>query len=283
MVRRDGPVGRTGILACCAVALLGHVGCDSGKPASPGEAKPSASGDAAPSTATPSGSTGQSAQPVPPDHYGDRVIEGIVKLGSALPPARPLQLTADPVCARLHGGKPVFPQGRDVGAEGLLPHVFVYIKRGLDGRYTPPAEPVVLDQRSCIYVPHVFGILCGQTLEIRNGDPTAHNVHALARKNEAFNIAQANQGAKATKVFNRPEVMLKIKCDVHSWMEAYAGVLAHPFFAVTAEDGAFRIPRLPPGQYTVEAWHELFGTLSQDVDLSATAGAKLEFVYKKSP
>lgn len=283
MLRSDVPFGLTGILVCCALGLLWQIGCDSGKPASPSEPKPSAPGEAAPSAATPSGSTGQPAQPSPPDHYGDRVVEGIVKLGSALPPARPLQLTADPVCARLHGGKPVFPQGRDVGAEGLLPHVFVYIKRGIDGKYTPPSEPVVLDQRSCIYVPHVFGILCGQTLSIRNGDPTAHNVHALAKKNEAFNIAQANQGAQATKVFNRSEVMLKIKCDVHNWMEAYAGVLTHPFFAVTAEDGAFRIPRLPPGKYTVEAWHELFGTMSQEVDLTTAAGAKLEFVYKKSP
>jgi len=283
MVRRCVPVRRFALVACCAIGMTWSLACDSGKPASSGQSSPATPSDKPASSPAPSGTAGQPAQPTPPDHYGDRVVEGVVKLGSALPPPRPIQVTADQVCARLHGGKPVFPQGRDVGADGLLPHVFVYMKRGVDGKYTPPANPVVLDQRSCIYVPHVFGILCGQTLEIRNGDPTAHNVHALAKKNEAFNIAQANQGAKATKVFNRPEVMLKIKCDVHGWMEAYAGVLTHPFFAVTADDGAFRIPRLPAGKYTVEAWHELFGTMSQDVDLSTAASAKLEFVFKKSP
>ena len=140
-----------------------------------------------------------------------------------------------------------------IGADGALKNVFVYIKDGLDPallvrRRRPQA--VVLDQKGCIYSPRVVGVRVGQPLEIVNSDPTLHNVHALPMANQEFNQGQPFQGIRMTKTFTAPEVMVRFKCDVHGWMAAYVGVVAHPFFAVTDADGTFEMKGLPPGTYT---------------------------------
>src|SRR6185295_3348805 len=110
------------------------------------------------------------------------------------------------------------------------------------------------------YLPHVVGIQVGQPLEILNSDPTLHNVHAIPKQNKEFNFGQPNKGMKTARVFDKPEIMVPFRCDVHGWMNAYAGVVAHPFFAVSTADGSFTIKGLPPGAYTLEAWHERLGT-----------------------
>ena len=162
-----------------------------------------------------------------------------------------------------------------------MPHVFVYIKKGIHGAYAPPAEPVQLDQKGCMFAPHVFGIQVGQPLRITNSDPTSHNVHGLFKKNARFNISQPTKGMFAIKTFSRPEVMAKFKCDVHGWMTAYAGVLRHPFFGVTNAEGFFEIPRLPPGDYVLEAWHELWGTLRQDIIVKDGQALDIAFTYRR--
>jgi hypothetical protein len=118
-----------------------------------------------------------------------------------------------------------------------------------------------------MYDPHVFGMQANQPLKILNSDETLHNVHSLPEKSTQFNLAMPFKGMELTKKFSKPEVMVKIKCDVHPWMAAYVGVLDHPFFAVSAADGAFQMPKLPAGTYTIEAWHEKFGTQTQTVAL----------------
>ncbi|MGH7198531.1 MAG: carboxypeptidase regulatory-like domain-containing protein, partial [Candidatus Omnitrophota bacterium] len=115
----------------------------------------------------------------------------------------------------------------------------------------------------------VFGIQVNQPLEIVNSDNTLHNVHALPANSPQFNIGMPIQGMKLKKSFSKPEVMIKIKCEVHPWMGAYAGVLDHPFFGVTGDDGAAQIANLPPGQYVIEAWHEKYGTQTQSVAVGA--------------
>ena len=121
------------------------------------------------------------------------------------------------------------------------------MKSGINGTYPPAATAAVIDQKGCTYHPHVFGVVAGQNIDILNSDPTLHNIHSLPEKNEAFNLGMPVQGMKYTKKFDKPEVMVQIKCDVHGWMSAYCGVVSHPFFAVTAADGTYAIKNLPRG------------------------------------
>jgi uncharacterized protein (DUF2141 family) len=127
----------------------------------------------------------------------------------------------------------------------------------------------------------VFGIQVGQPLEIKNSDATLHNVHSLSTKTPQFNLGMPIQNMKLKKAFTAPEVMVKIKCEVHPWMSAYAGVLDHPFFAVSGDDGTFTIKNLPPGEYTIEAWHQKYGSQTQKVTVAADGDAKTaDFSFK---
>jgi plastocyanin len=206
---------------------------------------------------------------------------GMVTLDGTAPSNEPIRMNADPVCVKQNTGA----QSQEtfvVGAGGnTLGNVFVYVKDGL-GNYTydAPTGSVTLDQHGCRYRPHVFGIRVGQQLEILNSDPTLHNVHATPANNTEFNNGQPIQGMKMTHVFTSPEVMLPFKCDVHGWMNAYVGVMDHPYFAVTAEDGKFELPGLPPGTYTIEAWHERLGTMTQSVTIGASESGEADFTFQ---
>src|SRR5262249_33398692 len=125
------------------------------------------------------------------------------------------------------------------------------------------------------------GLQVGQTLEMVNGDDTAHNIANLAKKNSRFNISQPQKGMINKQTFTQPEIMVKLTCNVHGWMEAWCGVLAHPFFAVSGDDGSFNIDRIPPGEYTIEAWHELWGTLTQKVQLKDGEMIDLKLTFMK--
>ncbi len=156
-----------------------------------------------------------------------------------------------------------------VSADGGLANAFVYIKDSFDAyAFDTPSAPVTLDQKGCVYVPRVFGVRVGQPIDILNSDATIHNVHAMPMQNQEFNESQNRAGMRTTKVFTVPEVMVRFKCDFHGWMAAHAGVMSHPFFAVTDEAGGFTIAGLPPGTYTLEAWHEMFGTRTQPLTMA---------------
>ena len=202
-------------------------------------------------------------------------------LFSGTPPApAALSTSKDSACVRLVG-QTVRAEDFLVGRGGGLQNVFVYIKSGVDpsAAFETPAVPVTLDQVVCQFSPHVLGVRMGQPLEINNRDPLLHNVHGHAVENQEFNIGQPMQGMRYTHTFTKPEVMVGLTSDIHPWMTAYVGVLAHPFFAVTGADGSFTIAGVPPGTYAVEAWHERLGTIALDVTLGADQTTALAFQF----
>ncbi len=207
-------------------------------------------------------------------------LTGRVVFSGTAPAPQTLNMKADPLCAKLHS-KAVADEEQTVNKNGTLKNVFVYVKQGLEGQtFEAPKQPAVLTQEGCLYTPRVFGLRVGQPLEMMNKDATLHNVRASAKEQKDFNVGMPLQGMKVKKQFSKPEVMVPFKCDVHPWMRAYAGVLPHPFFAVTGEDGSFTLAGLPAGSYVVEAWHEKLGTQILSVTLKeGEAPAPLEFQF----
>src|SRR6185295_15162311 len=220
----------------------------------------SKSADPSSPSATPSG------QKVDTATAGD--VKGVVTLDGVAPKNEAIKMNADPVCVK-QNSSPQFQETYDVGSDGkALGNVFVYVKDGLGHYvYDTPTTPAKIDQQNCRYHPHVFGMRVGQPLEILNSDPTLHNIHALPKGNSEFNTGQPIQGMKTTHTFTQKEVPVPFKCDVHGWMNSFVGVMDNPYFAVTKEDGKFELNSLPPGTYTVEAWHEKLGTSSQSVTI----------------
>ena len=209
---------------------------------------------------------------------GPGVITGTTLFEGTPPPPRPLRTDSDPLCKPEPGA---VAEILLVGPGNGLQNVFVYVKDGLGARtYAPPATPAALDQKGCRYIPHVFGLQVGQTLRITNSDTALHNVNATAAVNSGFNFGQPTGVPAATKVFDKPEVMVPIRCDVHNWMNAHAGVLPHPFFAVSTADGRFEIKGLPAGTFTIEAWHEQLGRQTQTVTVEAAKPATASFAFK---
>jgi hypothetical protein len=274
-----GPVVRFRFVAACAITALAAVlaaGCggkdddDEDRPKSSRAAGASKEGAAAPAASA--------AGPVA-GVTGSASITGKIVFEGAVPAAEKFKMSADAFCAKSHPGD-VSREDIAIGKDKGLANVFVYVKSGINGTYPAPATAATIDQRGCTYHPHVFGMVAGQSLEILNSDDTLHNIHSLPEKNEAFNLGMPVKGMKYTKKFDKPEVMIRIKCDVHGWMSAFCGVLSHPFFAVTAADGTYTIKDLPAGTYTIEAWHEKLGTQTQQVTVGAQESKPAAFTFK---
>jgi plastocyanin len=226
----------------------------------------------------PSSSETAPAAPVtnPVDPATAAAVTGKVSFMGTPPPAERILMSSDPRCMNADAKTETVM----VSADGSLQNVFVYVKDGLGNlKFPVPTAALVLDQKGCQYRPHVFGVQAGQPIEILNSDPTLHNIHAWPQTNQEFNLGQAIQGMKDTHVFTTPEIMVPFRCDVHKWMNSFVGVVAHPFFAVTGGDGAFRLEGLPPGTYTIEAWHEKFGTRTASVTVGAKESKDVAFTF----
>jgi hypothetical protein len=216
----------------------------------------------------------------PVDPATAATVSGQVLFTGAAPEPEPILMDAEPEC------QAQYPNGattEDVLVNnGKLENVFVYVKSGLgDMKFSAPSEPVVLDQKGCRYQPHVLGVQVGQEFIIRNSDGILHNIHPVPKVNQGFNVGQpVNMDTK--KTFDKVEVMIPIECDVHDWMSGYLGVLDHPYFAVSGADGSFSLANLPPGTYTLEAWHERYGTQTMEVTVGASETKTVEFSFSGS-
>jgi plastocyanin len=206
-------------------------------------------------------------------------ISGNIDFSGTAPANAPIDMSEEPTCAEKHATPPT--QETVMASGGKLANVFVYLKEGVSGSAPAPAAAAEVDQNGCVYRPHVLGLQVGQTLTIRNSDGILHNIKAAPSANRPFNISQP-RNMTSDRSFNSPEIMIPVQCDVHGWMSMYIGVVAHPYFAVSGADGSFTIANVPPGTYTVEAWHEKYGTQTQQVTVPANGTATVTFQYSAS-
>src|SRR5438067_2807444 len=206
-------------------------------------------------------------------------ISGVIRFAGA-PPARvPIDMDQDPACA-MSSKEPNLSEGIIVN-QGKLQNVFIYVNQVLENYGVAKASaPAVLDQKGCRYVPHVLGMMTGQTLRVLNSDKAEHNVHPMPRNNAEWNESQMPGGAPKEHVLDRGELMLPITCNQHPWMKMYLNVVSNPFFAVSDGQGQFRISGLPPGDYTIEAVHEKLGTQSAKITVEAHRPAAADFTFK---
>jgi plastocyanin len=208
---------------------------------------------------------------------GTGTIKGIVRLTGKAPGNPIIRMGMDPMCAKMNAGKRVVDEIVETSDNGGLENAFVKVE-GTFPNTPVPAQPVVIDQRGCVYVPRVVGARVGQVLRIKNSDNLLHNVHAITTKNNEFNVGQPVAGIQYDFKL-KAEEMLRLKCDVHRWMTAWVGVVNHPYFAVTHDEGTFSITGVPAGRHTISAWHERFGMQTQTIDVKPGAVTTVTFTY----
>lgn len=205
-------------------------------------------------------------------------IKGIVRLAGA-PSGNPvIRMGVDPKCAQMNAGNKIIQEVVSADEKGKLANVFVR----LQGNFAPtpvPQQPVVIDQRGCVYTPRVVGMRAGQVMQVRNGDNVAHDVHGVSAAGNDFNVTTASGGAPFSFQPKREEVMLRIICDIHRWMVTYVGVVTNPYFAVSQRGGAFEIEKIPEGTYAIEAWQERYGVMKKTVRVAAGETATVDFTY----
>ena len=205
-------------------------------------------------------------------------ISGRIVLKGPAPANPIIRMGADPMCGRMNPGKRPVQEIVIAGAGGGLANAFVHVTGAVPAG-AGTAQQGVLAQKHCIYAPRGIGVRAGQPLSIRNDDNLMHNVHGISNKGQEFNVSQPKAGMVYKATLQKEEVMVHVKCDVHSWMNAYIGVVPHSLYAVSDGAGAFTIANVPPGRRTVSVWHERYGELTGTVDVKAGQTATLELSY----
>jgi plastocyanin len=264
MIKLDRVLGAVAL----ALTTLAGAGCQKSAPEPAAQAAATKPVTPGATTATPVGTA-----PTPP--AGTAVITGAVKLSGTPPEMALTKRDADPFCART----PMKEEEVVVGPGGGLKNVVVRITQGATGHYEPPANIASLDQSACMYRPRVQGIVAGQMVSIRNGDQTLHNVHGYKGASTLFNQAEIPGLPPIARKLGDAGDVLKFKCDVHPWMTGYIVVSDNPFFAVSGDDGHFRIGDVPAGKYTLTAWHERYGTKTTEVTVAADKPTEVSFQY----
>jgi plastocyanin len=224
--------------------------------------------------AAPASEAQPAATPIDPNTVAS--VSGTVKFdGTALAPAK-IDMSQDPACKGTNSAENL------VVDKGDLANVFVYVKDGLGNRtFDVPKESVTLDQSGCKYHPHILGVMAGQNIEIKNDDPTTHNIHPTPASNREWNESQPPQAAPLEKSFAREEIMLPVRCNQHPWMKMFINVTKNPFYTVTGPDGKYEIKGLPPGDYTIAFVHEKLGEQDEKVTLAAKDSKTLDASFKQ--
>jgi plastocyanin len=190
---------------------------------------------------------------------------------------KPIDMSKEPTCAKQHA-TPVTTETVVTGPNNALDNVVVYVSAGAPDEGAP-SQSVKFDQKGCQYVPHVLAFQVGQTLEIANEDQTSHNIHPLPKINREWNKSQPPGTPAMTDKYDKPE-FIPVKCNIHPWMHGNFAVLKNSHYAVTQGEGSFTLPNLPPGKYTITAWHESYGDQTQEVTISGGETKSVNFVFK---
>jgi plastocyanin len=267
-----------------ATGLLAAVGCGDqpagSKATTTPPAQQTATNDKAATTPATSPAPTTTAAPVDiKPAAGTAAIVGKVKYNGEPPKRKAINFGPEKKCHEHHTSPPM-EETLVVSGDRGIQWTLVRVAGKVAGNFPPPSKPAVLDQKGCVFTPHVLPVMAGQEVEIRNSDPVLHNVRLEATLNPPFNRNLPKPGDAMTVKFTAAEVGLKIKCDVHFWMGGYIHVLPHPFFAVSGEDGAFTIDKLPPGTHKLEAWHEKLGRQAQEVTVKDGEVKTVEFVFQ---
>jgi plastocyanin len=252
------------------VACFAALGCDEKKEAAQ-PVTPTATAPASGAAAAPSGAA--AAAPATSDK-GE--VKGTVVVTGKIPAMEDLKRNSDAFCAK----KQMKDESVVAGKKGELANVLVHVN-GLPAT-PPPSDKVTLSQEDCMYRPRVLGVVDGQKLEIKNGDPVLHNVHTYEGARTLFNVAQVPGTPNIEKTFTQNGTMLKFKCDIHQWMTGFIWVQNNPYFAVSDKDGKFEIKDVPVGTWDVEAWHERFGTRSGKITVAKGKPAELKFEFSET-
>ncbi|MBA3914166.1 MAG: hypothetical protein H0X25_10045 [Acidobacteriales bacterium] len=206
-------------------------------------------------------------------------VHGTVKFQGTAPKEMPIDMSADPYCAKANPSAKTMDVIVDTG--GGLENAVVYISAGVSGQtFAPPLEPAVISQKGCMYQPHVIAMQTNQKLNIINDDKTSHNIHPAPVNNREWNKSQP-PGVAMDGTFSREEVAVPVKCNIHPWMKSYIAVVKNPYFATSGKGGEFDLKGLPPGTYTVTVWHEKLGTKSQSITIPGAESKSLDFVFNQ--
>lgn len=273
-----------------ALGLCLAVGCGGGEPTKPNAGKPDAGGDKKPAeppktdpgTKSDTGAKPEAPKtPPPPDvkpSAGTGAVVGRVAYNGDPPKPREINFGAEKKC-HLHHDKPPTDEALVVSADKSVKWVLVRVAGKVPGDYPPPKAAAVLDQKGCVFSPHVLAIQAGQAVEVKNSDEVLHNVRCESAINPPFNFNLPKVGDTKAVKFDAAETGVKLKCDVHFWMGGVVHVIPHPFFAVTGDDGRFQIEKLPPGTHKLEVWHEKLGKQTKDVTVKAGEVLTVDFSF----
>ncbi len=253
-------------VASAALLALTLVSC--GKKEDEGASAPAAAATSNPAPAVDAASAGS--------------VSGTVKLDGTSPKPHRINMAADAYCNSQHAGGAT-DQEIVVDGNGDLANVVVYVKDGLGNQnFNASKEGATLDQKGCMYTPHVVALMAGQELVVINSDKTTHNIHPTPKVNRDWNKSQSAGQPNIVETFPREEVAIPVKCNIHPWMKSYIAVFKHPYYQVTGANGSFSLKNLPPGTYTLEAWHEKYGTSDQTVTIGAKEAKNVNFTFKSA-
>ena len=189
-----------------------------------------------------------------------------------------IDMSGEPTCTRQHS-TPVTAESVVTGPNNALANVVVYVSAGANDEGQVPQQAVTLEQKGCQYVPHIVAVHTGQELKVVNSDQALHNVHPLAKVNREWNKSQPAGAPAISERYNKAE-FIPVKCNIHPWMRGYFAVLNTSHFDITKGSGEFKLANLPPGKYTITAWHEEYGTQTAEVTVTGDETKHLDLTFK---